>query len=62
MKTCIWILAVILAHGGPVTRWQVDSCDALHEWTLQALAWRERSNLKTNVLAACFWSDEPLRK
>jgi hypothetical protein len=65
MKTlaAVWILAVALTRDGPVTRTEVGSCEALHVWTLKALAWKERSGVGPNqVIAVCWWQDEPLRK
>jgi hypothetical protein len=59
MKTLpIWILAVILTHDGPVIRMQVPSCEALHDWTLRALAWHDRSKLHTNFMAVCYWQEK----
>jgi hypothetical protein len=58
MKTLyVWILAVMLFHGGPVARMEVKSCEALREWTMSALDWRTRSKLTTNVIAVCYWEN-----
>lgn len=57
-KLSVWIVSVLLTQGGPVVRYEVKDCSALHDWVINALAWRERSGLHTNVVATCIWQEK----
>jgi hypothetical protein len=61
LKAGVWILAVILTHGGPVIRTEVKSCAALDEYMHRALAWRHRTNLRgiNGPVAICYWAEDP---
>lgn len=58
IKAGVWIIAVMLTYGGPVIRTEVPDCSAMAHWIREALAWRDRSHLNTNVVAACYWQEK----
>jgi hypothetical protein len=58
LKIGCWIIAIMLTHGGPVTRYPVKSCQEMEGWVMRALAWRARSKLESNVVAGCYWRED----